>query len=94
MRFRQPVLPVAYRCQYPGGMNHVVGPIAPVRWCFNLPEPKVTIVRAKPPAPPWYRFSTEIARVVDWDHVFEVAQNILKAMFRKAAPPAELTESN
>ena len=64
-------------------MKHVVS-AGPVRFRLDVSEAKVTIVRAKPPAPPWYRFATEIARLVDWEHLIEVAQNIWQAMFRRA----------
>lgn len=64
-------------------MKHVVS-AGPVRFRFDVSEAKVTIVRAKPPAPPWYRFASEIARLVDWEHLIEVAQNIWQVMFRRA----------
>ena len=65
-------------------MHHVVRPVSPVRWRVDLPEARVVVTRGKRNAPPWYRFVTELARLFDWEHLIEVVQNVLQALFRQA----------
>lgn len=57
-------------------MEHRVS-AGPAKFHFEVSQPTVTVTRAKPPSPPWYRYGIDMARSINWDHVLEVVQNIL-----------------